>query len=177
VEVLGREPARAFFDAHVRAPGPVAVADLDLVGLTVKRRASQGFDDKGGKPGKAEPGRTPGWLGAALPSGPKLVVGAVREGSPAWRAGLYAEDEVVAESGFRVDRGALWDRLCERGPGGTVRLSVFRRDELVEVAVTLGAMPEDTLWVEPVAEPTSAQRAAFEALCGGALPSTPPPTR
>jgi predicted metalloprotease with PDZ domain len=94
----------------------------------------------------------------------------VREGSPAWKAGLYAEDEIIAEGGFRVDRGALWDRLCERGPGGAVRLTVFRRDELVEVEVPLAEAPEDTLWLEPAPEASPAQRAAFEAWTGAGWP-------
>jgi predicted metalloprotease with PDZ domain len=172
-EVLGRERGRAFFDRHVRAPGAVEM-DLGLVGLTVKRRRAQGLDDKGGKAGKPESGPAPGWLGASLAGGPRLTVSAVREGSPAWRGGLYADDEIAAEGGFRVDRGALWDRLRERGPGGVLRLTVFRRDELVEVALTLGEPPEDTLWVEPVADPTPAQEAAFEAWCGAKLPAKAP---
>jgi predicted metalloprotease with PDZ domain len=172
-EVLGRERARAFFDRHVRAPGPVEL-DLDVVGLCVKRRRAEGLDDKGGKPGKPEPAPAAGWLGVALASGPKLAVGSVREGSPAWAAGLYAEDEIVAEGGFRVDRGALWDRLRERGPGGVLRLTVFRRDELVEVPVTLGEPPEDTAWVEPVAEPTTGQVQAFERWAQAPFPSRAP---
>jgi predicted metalloprotease with PDZ domain len=95
----------------------------------------------------------------------------VTEGSPAHLAGLYAGDELVAEDGFRLDRAALWDRLCERGPGGTLRLTVFRRDELVEVQVKLGQPPEDTLWLERVADPTAEQRQAFGAWCGTPVPA------
>ena len=76
----------------------------------------------------------------------------------------------MAEDGFRVDRAALWDRLCERGPGGELRLTVFRRDELVEVAVTLGEPREDVVWLEPLPEATPAQRAAFEAWSAGRWP-------
>ena len=94
----------------------------------------------------------------------------MREGSPAHRAGLYAEDEIVAEGGFRVDRAGLWDRLCERGPAGTLRLTVFRRDELVEVAVPLAPAPDDTVWLEPVADASAEQRAAFEAWSGTSWP-------
>jgi predicted metalloprotease with PDZ domain len=162
--LLGEERARAFFDRHVRGTGPLEL-DLDLVGLRLRRRPAHGLDDKGGTPAKPNAPRV-GFLGAALAGGPKLVVQGVREGSPAWRAGLYAEDELVAEDGFRVDRAALGQRLEERGPGGMLRLTVFRRDELVDVPVTLGEPPEDTLWLEPVPEPTEAQRAAFQAWCG-----------
>ncbi|GAO01452.1 M61 family metallopeptidase [Anaeromyxobacter sp. PSR-1] len=176
-ELLGEAPARAFFDRYVRGTAPLE-ADLDLVGLAVRRRAASGFEDKGGTPGKPgtagipENGRPPaGWLGADLATSPKLAVRSVREGSPAWRAGLYAEDELVAEDGFRVDGAALWNRLCEVGEGGALRLTVFRRDELVEVPVTLGKAPEDTVWLEPAATPSPAQKAAFEAWAGAPFPA------
>jgi predicted metalloprotease with PDZ domain len=168
-ELAGRDAARAFFDQHVRGRGRLHL-DLSSVGLAVRRRQSQGLDDKGGVPGRPDAGPAPGWLGATLASGPKLTVSSVAEGSPAWRAGLYAGDEIVAESRFRMDRAGLADRLAERGPAGTLALTVFRRDELVEVAVPLAPAPEDTVWVEPVAEPTPAQRAAFEAWCGVPFP-------
>jgi predicted metalloprotease with PDZ domain len=171
-ELLGEGPARAFFDAYVRGTAPVE-PDLEVVGLRLRRRAAQGFDDKGGTPPKGGNGAAPrraGFLGAQLGGGPKLAVAWVREGSPAFRAGLYAEDEIVAEDGFRVDKGALWQRLEERGPGGALRLTVFRRDELVEVPVTLGEPPEDAVWLEPVDGATAEQRAAFEAWTGLPFP-------
>jgi predicted metalloprotease with PDZ domain len=171
-ERLGPAAARAFFDRHVRGTGELEL-DLGQLGLALRRRRALGFDDKGGTPGKPDPGPTPGWLGANLASGPRLTVSSVREGSPAWRAGLYPEDELLAEDGFRVDRAALWDRLRQVGPGGAVRLTVWRRDELVEVPVTLGEPPEDTVWLEPVAAPTAEQRAAFRDWCGADLPEGP----
>jgi predicted metalloprotease with PDZ domain len=171
-EMLGEEEARAFFDRHVRGAGPIDVErGLDLVGLGLRRRAQQAPDDKGGTPARPNGDATaPGWLGAELASGPKLAVASVREDGPAWRAGLYAGDEIVAESGFRVDRSSLWDRLRERGPRGSLRLAVFRSDELVEVEVPLSEPPEDSLWLEPAADPAPAQRAAFEAWCGAPFP-------
>jgi predicted metalloprotease with PDZ domain len=169
-DLLGPEAARRFFDRFVRGTDPLEL-DLDAIGVRLRRRPAQGLDDKGGSPAKPDDERpAPGWLGAELASGPRLVVQTVREGSPAHRAGLYAEDEIVAEDGFRVDRGALWDRLCERGPGGMLNLAVFRRDELVNVTVVLGPPPEDTVWLEVDPEATAEQRARFEAWCGGAFP-------
>ena len=70
-----------------------------------------------------------------------------------------------------MDRGALWDRLGERGPGGSLRLTLFRRDELLEVPVQLGTPPEDTVWLEPLPDATPAQRAAFEAWSAGRWPA------
>lgn len=171
-ELLGGESAREFFDRFVRGTDPLAPA-LDLLGLTLHRRAAASLDDKGGTPAPKEGENgapRPGWLGATLAAGPKLEVSWVAEGSPAHGAGLYAGDELVAEGGFRVERGHLWDRLCERGPGGKLRLTVFRRDELVEVEVTLGEPPEDTVWIAPSHTTNPAQRAAFEGWSGHPLP-------
>jgi len=169
-ELLGKEPARRFFDRFVRGTEPLEL-ELDVVGLRLRRRATEGFDDKGGTGPKADDAGPPaGFLGAELMPGPKLAVQSVREGSPAHRAGLYAEDELVAEDGFRVDRAALWDRLCERGPGGKLRLTVFRRDELVEIEVALGPSREDAVWLEPLPDATPAQRAAFESWSAGRWP-------
>jgi predicted metalloprotease with PDZ domain len=167
--ILGTEAARRFFDRYVRGVEPLELG-LEQVGLRIGRRAEVGFDDKGGTP-RAENGRPEaGWLGIELVAGPKLAVQSVREGSPAARAGLYAEDEIVAEDGFRVDRGALWDRLCQEGPGGRLRLTVFRRDELREVEVPLAPAPQDTVWIEPIPDAPADARAAFEAWCGARWP-------
>jgi predicted metalloprotease with PDZ domain len=136
-ELLPPGEARRFFDRFVRGTEPLEL-EVGALGLRLRRRAAQGLDDKGGTAGKKEEGPRPGWLGAELAAGAKLAVGSVREGSPAHRAGLYAGDELVAEDGFRLERALLWDRLCERGPGGALRLTVFRRDELVPVEVVLG---------------------------------------
>ncbi|MCM2334840.1 MAG: PDZ domain-containing protein [Anaeromyxobacteraceae bacterium] len=168
-ELLGEPAARLLFDRWVRGTGPLE-PDLSLVGLRLRHRTSRGPEDKGGKPAKPEEG-TPGWLGAELGSGPRLTVASVREGSPAWKAGLGADDELVAEGGFRLDKGSLAERLKERGPGGTLRLTIFRRDELLEVAVPLAAPPEDAAWLEPVEDPSDEQRSAFQAWCGAPWPA------
>ncbi|HYG66297.1 MAG TPA: PDZ domain-containing protein, partial [Anaeromyxobacteraceae bacterium] len=101
----------------------------------------------------------------------KLVVQSVREGSPAHRAGLYAEDEVLAANGFRTDKNPLWDRIQELGPEGTLRLHVFRRDELVEVTIPLAPPPDDTVWLEAANDATPAQRSEFERWTGAKYPS------
>lgn len=168
-ERIGAEAARQLFDATVRGHG-LPPLDLELVGLRLRRRVAQGADDKGGTPGKAEEKRA-GWLGAEFGSG--MTVKSVREGSPAWRAGLTTDDELLAEGGFRLDAKGLQQRLDEQGPAGRLRLALFRRDELVEVEVPLAEPPEDTLWLEPVAEATEVQRAAFQAWCGATWPVTP----
>jgi predicted metalloprotease with PDZ domain len=168
-DLIGPARARAFFDRLVRGTGTVDL-DLESIGLRVRHRPAEGLDDKGGSPPKQDLGRTAGWLGASLASGTKLYVASVQEGSPAWRAGLYAGDEIVAERRFRVDRATLWDRMAECGPDGQLELTVFRRDELVDVRVPLAEAPSDTFWVEFSETPSEHERAAFEAWCGQAFP-------
>jgi predicted metalloprotease with PDZ domain len=165
-ELIGEGGAREFFDRYVRGTEPLEPA-FDVLGLVLHRRPAASPEDKGGAPAeKADEGAPKaGWLGATLSAGPRLEVTWVAEGSPAHAAGLYAGDEIVAEDGFRTDRAGLWARQVERGPGGRLRLTVFRRDELLEVEVTLGVPPEDTLWLEPVADPTAEQRRAFNDWC------------
>jgi len=167
---LGAEPARRFFDRFVRGVEPLEPA-LEVVGLRLRRRPAQGPDDKGGAPAKPSEGPAPGWLGAEVSSGPRLTVTSVREGSPAWLAGLTAEDELLAEAGWRIDKAALAKRLEERGPSGRLRLTLFRRDELLEVAVPLAEPPEDTAWLELLPDATPAQQAAFQAWCGAPFPA------
>jgi predicted metalloprotease with PDZ domain len=169
----GAAAAGSFFDRMVRGTAPLEV-DLDLLGLSLRLREAEGPDDEGGAPAKGEEAGS-GWLGAEVDA--RLAVTSVREGGPAWRAGLYPGDEIVAEGGFRVDRKALGDRLRERGPSGTLRLHVFRRDELVEVPVPLGPPPADTAWLEPAAKPTEEQRVAFRAWCGAEHPGAGGPGR
>jgi predicted metalloprotease with PDZ domain len=167
--VLGEGPARSFFDRHVRGVEPLELG-LEPLGLRVGRRAAAGFDDKGGTPAPEGGGPPAGYLGATLAPGAKLQIQGVREWSPAWTAGLQAGDEIVAEDGFRVDRGALWDRLCQLGPGGKLALTVFRRDELTPVELVLAPAPLDTMWIEPDPAAPASARAAFEAWCGGRWP-------
>ena len=172
-EAMGAGAAKAFFDRFVRGVEPLELG-LEQVGLRERRRVASGFDDKGGMPRPENGAGEPGWLGAELASGPRLQlqIQSVREGSPAWAAGLQADDEIVAEDGFRVDRGGLWERLVQEGPRGRLRLTVFRRDELLEVEVPLAPPPEDTVWVEPIPDAPSEARAAFEAWCGAPFPGS-----
>jgi predicted metalloprotease with PDZ domain len=170
-DVLGERAARAFFDRYVRGVEPLELG-VEAVGLRLRRRSATGLDDRGGAPAPENGKAVPGWLGAELAQGPRLQlqVQSVREGSPAWAAGLQAEDEIVAEDGFRVDRAGLWERLVQEGPAGRLRLTLFRRDELLEVEVPLAPAPEDAIWLEPAPDAPAEARAAFEAWCGAAWP-------
>jgi predicted metalloprotease with PDZ domain len=93
-------------------------------------------------------------------------VASARADSPAYAAGVYADDELLALDGWRVDEERLAARLAERAPGDTVRLSLFRGDALLDVAVTLAAAPHDSLTLAPAAAPDEAQRRIYREWLG-----------
>jgi predicted metalloprotease with PDZ domain len=76
----------------------------------------------------------------------------------------------VALDGFRVEPSSWKERLSLRRPGERVSLTVFRRDQLRTVEVTLAERPKDEFEIAPVEAPTDAQRAAFLAWTGQPLP-------
>jgi predicted metalloprotease with PDZ domain len=112
----------------------------------------------------AADGDRQGWLGATTRTeGRALVVAGVRSDGPAESAGIYAGDEVLAIDGSRVDAARLASRVAERPPGSTVRVTVFRRDVLYEIPVTLGEAPAESATIVPSERATVEQTALREA--------------
>jgi predicted metalloprotease with PDZ domain len=105
-----------------------------------------------------------GWLGVTTRTeGRALVVASVRSDGPGEAAGLYAGDELVAIDGARMDAARLAARLAERPVGATVKATVFRRDELLEIPVTLGERPAESAAIVPMEDATPEQAALREA--------------
>ncbi|HYH81367.1 MAG TPA: PDZ domain-containing protein, partial [Longimicrobium sp.] len=94
--------------------------------------------------------------------GGKTVVGNVLAGTPAWRAGVNAGDELVALDGIRVDAMSIGARLQERAPGSVVTLTVFRRDELINLTLPVESGPPQRLVVRRVDAPSPEQNALLE---------------
>jgi predicted metalloprotease with PDZ domain len=164
-EVAGRSLA-PFFDRAVRSTSDLDYEVFGHVGLEAKVRVRESAGDKGGTPPRTKNGeaKPKGWLGI-LPKGGSTI-GSVLEGSPAMEAGLYADDELVALDGFKVDCVALSTRCEEKRPGEQVRIAVFRRDRLLDVPVTLGTKPADAIYLARVEKPSDAQKSAYQAWLG-----------
>lgn len=80
------------------------------------------------------------YLGAELEeTGERLIISSVRSGSPAYDQGLNANDQIVALDGRRVTSATFDARLAEKRPGETIRLMVFRFDELRTFEIRLGS--------------------------------------
>ncbi len=104
------------------------------------------------------------WLGWVVDgSASALRVRSVLDGGPASRAGVYPGDEVIALDGYRVTHeGAFGERLGRALVGETVKLTLFRRERLCEVAVVLEAAPPSK-WTLAAAEGASEEAASFRA--------------
>ncbi|HLL55560.1 MAG TPA: PDZ domain-containing protein, partial [Myxococcaceae bacterium] len=155
-----------FFDRTLRSTEELDYSVFAHVGLEVRLRPRESPSDKGGGPSrlKAQELRARGWLGI-LTKG-SATVASVLDGSPALEAGLYPDDELVALDGFKVDANTLLARCEERRPGDRVTLTVFRRDKLTELPVTLGTKPADALYVAFLDKPSEEQKASYQAWMG-----------
>jgi predicted metalloprotease with PDZ domain len=145
-----------FFDRYVRGKDELPLpALLRRAGLKVDSRAEWDEETKpGGERDSLRSRRTRAWTGLALHPDRTTVLNVVPD-SPAWRAGLTFNDEIVAVEGARVVAATFAKRIADHPPGAGVRVAFFRRDQLHEANVTLGESPERKLSVavDPKAGP------------------------
>lgn len=184
VEALASEIAgvelKPLFDRWLRTPAELdfapqlAAAGLALVPAHEVRPGSASAGDRSGAAG--QPGAGGPTVSSGDAHGPRevrvgfqfkmdggrTVVGNVMAGTPAWRAGVNAGDELVALDGIRVDAMSLGARLQERAPGTAVTLTVFRRDELINLALPVESGPPQRLALRPVDTPSTEQQALLE---------------
>jgi predicted metalloprotease with PDZ domain len=104
-----------------------------------------------------------GWLGALTraDSG-RVLVTQERRGTPAYEAGLNADDEIVAIDGFRLRAEPIEQRLQQYRPGQKVTVLVARREQMREVDVTLGVEPNASWRLEPRPDASAEQRARLD---------------
>ncbi len=161
---VGGEAIRDFFARYVRGTEELPYEEkLEVAGVAVGRRQREGERDKGGTPPREREKATRGWFGASVREGDRPVVASVLRGSPAERAGVAADDELVALDGERLD-GSWASRLEQKRPGETSTLHVFRRGQLRALPLTFGERPKDTLWLardEQAPEPAKAILASW----------------
>jgi len=145
--IAGRSMNR-FFDRFVRGTDELPLpALLERAGLDVAARAE--WDESGRAPAERDPvrsGRARAWTGLTLQADRTTVRNVVPK-SPAWRAGLTFNDEIVAVDGARVTSSTFAKRIADHPPGARLRLAYFRRDELREARLTLAESPERRLSV------------------------------
>ncbi|MBI5549630.1 MAG: M61 family metallopeptidase, partial [Deltaproteobacteria bacterium] len=162
---LAGQDLTPFFDRAIRSTEELDYGVFGSAGLQLRRRAKRGGADRGGTP-EDDGGGEKAWLGVDLKAGDRAIVATTFTGSPAAAAGLYPDDEIIAVDGSRATPSSLNERIEEHVPGDSVRVTVFRRDQLVELDVHLTPRPHSACWLEKMPNPTPAQRALYEACLG-----------
>jgi predicted metalloprotease with PDZ domain len=137
-EVAGTDLSKFFADVVYGTQDPDLTSLLATAGITLSWRAN-------GTTGAKTPERTQPAIGAKLGSDgngdAKLLQ--VFDGSSAMAAGLSAGDTIVAVDGLRVNAGNFERRLKSYNIGDVLDIVAFRRDEMVQLKLTL---------LEPVAK-------------------------
>jgi predicted metalloprotease with PDZ domain len=116
------------------------------------------------RPEEGEPARkAKAWMGIGTSkSGGLLTVASVVEGSPAWKAGLSAKDEIIAFDGAKIAADDFEKRLDDCEPGERLLVTLFRSGYLREVEVTLGEKENVTWVIRKVKSPMQAQKRIYE---------------
>jgi len=143
---------KEFFNAFVHGTAPLEwERALIYAGLTVDARLDSGQ----------------AYLGIqAADRGDRTRIARVHAGSPAYDAGLNAEDELIAFNGYRVRAQDVTVRLNELKPGDAVTLTVFRDERLREFRVTLSMPPVPSYSVTKSKSATPLQKKIFESWTG-----------
>ena len=89
----------------------------------------------------------------------RLIVSAVAPDSPASRAGLVVDDEILAVGDVRVRAAQLESRLAQYQPGSSVSVLVARREELLGLILTLGTETRRRWVLDPRPDITAEQQA------------------
>lgn len=146
---------RAFFDLALRSTEELPLAELLAdFGVRATRRAAVSDTDNGGWVA-GEPPRA--WTGLKLRPGDTRVQHVYSDG-PAQRAGVCANDQLVALDGLRLTPGNWAARVAALQPGRCYALQLFRNDELLALELAPETPPADT-WTLTLADAAPAAEA------------------
>ena len=81
----------------------------------------------------------------ASESGGRLKVTHVLEGTPAWRGGVNAGDELIAVSGVRATASSLESAARSLKTGDPLEIQLLRRDRAMSIRLS-GEDPEPREW-------------------------------
>jgi predicted metalloprotease with PDZ domain len=99
-----------------------------------------------------------------------IKVTRVEKDSPAWLAGIAVDDIIIALDDLRINETDLTKRLLNFKPEQAVKITYFRRDQLVSSTLNLKAVPKDKLKVRPMKNATEQQKSMFKAWLGVDFP-------
>ncbi len=152
---------KEFREACERTAGTSLAEIFDVCAATVKEIDYPRYLAYAGLAIDVRPVEKPGaFFGAAVQDqGGRATVSTVEWDSPAWRAGLSAQDEILAVDGKRVSARTLDEILAARKPSDTVKVLISRRNAVKEIEVLLGARTERSFRITPLLDPQPLQAA------------------
>ncbi|MCI4363626.1 MAG: PDZ domain-containing protein [Thermoplasmata archaeon] len=145
----------SFFDRYIRGTQEVDFAAFArLAGLSCEPVAP-----------KEEPEKPiPGYLGVEFaPERGELRIREVLDGTPARKAGISPDDEIVAIDGIRVNASGFGDALARLPPGSATEITLFRRRVLTSVRLTTASPPPEKYRIEPLEVAGPLERKVYEA--------------
>ena len=161
--------AKGFTSADLRATA------VDVVGAAAKDDLMRWFEGELDTTGELEYREALDWFGldfrppsaartayfgvASIVENGRTIVSRVTRGSPAFDAGIDAEDEIVATNDLSLAPGALTARIIEFRPGEKVTFTISRRGLVRRLDVTLGTAPAQS-WSLMVRPGATAEQAA-----------------
>jgi predicted metalloprotease with PDZ domain len=162
-ELMAGASLEAFFAKYVRGRDELPYNQfLSAAGLQL---------EQGGTPLGVDGDRIvklKGYLGADVEdSGDFVNVKDVRAGSPAYEQGLNAKDKIVALDGARVNKESFEARIESRRAGDTVRITVFRNDDLRTLDIKLAAVVDAPYRIVQSPSATDEQKRIYQTWLNG----------
>ena len=107
------------------------------------------------------------WMGAVTKAdNGQLTITNIPRNTPAERAGLSVDDEILAVDGFRVKADRWSQRTEQYRPGDQSKLLVARRDRVLEIPITWDVEPGRVWQLEPRPDATRGQKKHLQAWLG-----------
>jgi predicted metalloprotease with PDZ domain len=167
-ERIAGVPLPEIFDVYVATTKEVDYGKyFDLAGLKIDTElraqpgAYLGADFAGGGGRAAAPGATGRGRGAA--GAPAThVISRVEYDSPAAKAGLSAQDEILGIDGSPLGTRSVDEIIRSRKPGDKIKLLIAHHDGVREVEVVLGSKMQRTFRIQPIDNPTPLQVAILK---------------
>jgi predicted metalloprotease with PDZ domain len=155
-EMMSGTSLEDFFDKYVRGTEEIAYNEiLNPFGL----RLLTGEDG----PQRAFLG------GNIIEAGGRLTIRSLPSDTPAYQFGLNVNDEIVAVDGSRAGSQFLNYVVSEKKPGDKIRLTVFRREQLRDIEVTLGGRADQNYRIVAVDSPSENQKRLYREYLGAEL--------
>lgn len=153
-ELMAGKSLAEFFTKYVRGRSEIDYSSI-VKGVGLEMKAKQV------NAGKA-------YLGADLmEENGRLTVRALPADTPAYEQGLNTGDQIIAIDGFRVNESFLQTYIADRKPNDTVKLSIFRFDQLKEIDLKLGNDTRTEHSLIPLADGSEKQQQQLRSYLGG----------